>query len=131
LGSIDDLARLAVVVESLIPPASGVGIAKHATGIPIKRGPRSDEPVGVRGRRHGAGNNDVIDFGLQDFTRTTQPYDLILDMLANCSVCAYRRALAPGGRYRCVGGSVGTLLRVLSVGPWSGDSQVGRSGCSR
>ena len=29
---------------------------------------------------------------------------------------AYRRALAPGGRYRCVGGSVPTLLRVLTVG---------------
>jgi len=63
------------------------------------------------------GADDVIDYGLQDFTRTTQPYDLILDMVANRSVFAYRRALAPGGRYRCVGGSVGTLLRVLSVGP--------------
>ena len=29
---------------------------------------------------------------------------------------AYRRALAPGGRYRCVGGSVRTLLRVLVGG---------------
>ena len=33
------------------------------------------------------------------------------------SVFAYRRALAPGGTYRCVGASVGTLLRVLTVGP--------------
>jgi NADPH:quinone reductase-like Zn-dependent oxidoreductase len=33
------------------------------------------------------------------------------------SVFAYRRALAPGGRYRCVGGSVGALIRVLTVGP--------------
>ena len=29
---------------------------------------------------------------------------------------AYRRALTRGGRYRCVGGSVPTLLRVLTVG---------------
>ena len=29
---------------------------------------------------------------------------------------AYRRALAPGGRYRCVGGSVRALLRVLTIG---------------
>ena len=47
--------------------------------------------------------------------RTIQPYDLILDLVAHRSVSAYRRALAPGGTYRCVGGSVRSLLRV-SVG---------------
>ncbi len=62
------------------------------------------------------GADEVIDYDRQDFTRTTQPYDLILDMVAHRSVFAYRRALAPGGRYRCVGGSVATLLRVLTVG---------------
>jgi NADPH:quinone reductase-like Zn-dependent oxidoreductase len=35
-------------------------------------------------------------------------------------VFAYRRALAPGGRYRCVGGSVSALLRVLTVGSVAG-----------
>ncbi|MGS0684432.1 NAD(P)-dependent alcohol dehydrogenase [Nakamurella sp. GG22] len=63
------------------------------------------------------GADDVIDYGRQDFTRTTPPYDLILDMVAHRSVFAYRRVLAPGGRYRCVGASVGTLLRVVTVGP--------------
>ncbi len=29
---------------------------------------------------------------------------------------AYRRALAPGGTYRCVGGTVRSLLRVATVG---------------
>ena len=63
------------------------------------------------------GADGVIDYPGEDFTRTTQPYDLILDMVAHRSVFAYRRALAPGGTYRCVGASVGTLLRVLTVGP--------------
>ena len=67
------------------------------------------------------GADDVIDYRRDDFTRTTQPYDLILDLVAHRSVFAYRRALAPGGRYRCVGGSVRALLRVLTVG-----SVVGR-----
>ena len=67
------------------------------------------------------GADDVIDYGREDFTRTTQPYDLILDLVAHRSVFAYRRALAPGGTYRCVGGSVRALLRVLTVG-----SVVGR-----
>ncbi|HEY5877873.1 MAG TPA: NAD(P)-dependent alcohol dehydrogenase [Nakamurella sp.] len=63
------------------------------------------------------GADEVIDYGREDFTRTGRRYDLILDMVAHRSVFAYRRALAPGGRYRCVGASVGTLLRVLTVGP--------------
>jgi NADPH:quinone reductase-like Zn-dependent oxidoreductase len=62
------------------------------------------------------GADDVIDYSRDDFTRTTLPYDLILDLVAHRSVFAYRRALAPGGTYRCVGGSVPTLLRVLTVG---------------
>ncbi len=62
------------------------------------------------------GADEVIDYRRDDFTRTTQPFDLILDLVAHRSVFAYRRALAPGGRYRCAGGTVRTLLRVLTVG---------------
>lgn len=62
------------------------------------------------------GADEVLDYGREDFTRPEQPYDLILDLVAHRSVFAYRRALAPGGTYRCVGGSVPTLLRVLTVG---------------
>jgi len=62
------------------------------------------------------GADETIDYRRDDFTRPTQPYDLILDLVAHRSVFAYRRALAPGGRYRCAGGSVSTLLRVLTVG---------------
>ena len=39
---------------------------------------------------------------------------------------AYRRALAPGGTYRCVGGSVRSLLRVLTAG-WLAGRLTGRS----
>jgi len=62
------------------------------------------------------GADDVIDYSRDDFTTTTQPYDLMLDLVAHRSVFAYRRALASGGTYRCVGGSVRALLRVLTVG---------------
>ena len=67
------------------------------------------------------GADDVIDYNRNDFTTTTQPYDVVLDLVANRSAFAYRRALAPGGTYRCVGGSLRALLRVLTVG-----SVVGR-----
>ena len=72
------------------------------------------------------GADDVIDYRRDDFTRTIQPYDAILDLVAHRSVFAYRRALAPGGRYRCVGGSVRALLRVLTVG-WLSGRLTGRS----
>lgn len=62
------------------------------------------------------GADDVLDYATSDFTRVSQPYDLVLDLVAHRSVLAYRRALNRGGRYRCVGGSVGTLLRVLTAG---------------
>jgi NADPH:quinone reductase-like Zn-dependent oxidoreductase len=69
------------------------------------------------------GADEVIDYRTTDYTRTG-PYDLILDLVAHRSVLAYRRALAPGGRYYCVGGSVRSLLRVLVggavVGPLTG-----------
>jgi NADPH:quinone reductase-like Zn-dependent oxidoreductase len=61
------------------------------------------------------GADEVIDHGSQDFTRS-EPSDLVLDLVAHRSVFAYRRALAPGGRYLCVGGSVRTLLRVVTIG---------------
>ena len=72
------------------------------------------------------GADEVIDYRRDDFTRTTQPYDVILDLVAHRSVFAYRRALAPGGRYRCAGGSVRALLRVLTVG-WASGRLTGRS----
>ena len=62
------------------------------------------------------GADDVIDYREEDFTQSELPYDLILDLVASRSVFAYRRALARGGRYRCVGGPVRALLRVMTVG---------------
>ena len=62
------------------------------------------------------GADEVIDYRSEDFTRRDEPYDLILDLVAHRSVFAYRRALLREGRYRCVGGSVRALLRVLTIG---------------
>lgn len=71
--------------------------------------------AGKLGFMRSVGADRVIDYRTEDFTRSG-PYDLILDLVAHRSVFACRRALAPGGRYRCVGGSVRSLLRVLTVG---------------
>ena len=62
------------------------------------------------------GADEAVDYERDDFTRTRPPYDLVLDLVAHRSVFAYRRALARGGTYRCVGGSARALLRVLTAG---------------
>ena len=62
------------------------------------------------------GADQVIDYGRADFTRPDEPYDLVLDLVAHRSPFACRRALAPGGRYWCVGGPVRILLAIMTIG---------------
>src|SRR5262249_43367489 len=58
------------------------------------------------------GADRVIDYTKEDFTRSTQRYDVILDNIGNHSLAAFRRVLAPRGTYVAVGAS--------SQGPWLG-----------
>ncbi|MET0903539.1 MAG: NAD(P)-dependent alcohol dehydrogenase [Acidimicrobiales bacterium] len=71
------------------------------------------------------GADEVVDYERDDFTRSAEPYDLVLDLVAHRSAFAYRRALAPGGRYRCVGGSTRALVGVLTIG-WIAGRLTGR-----
>ena len=64
------------------------------------------------------GADHVIDYTREDFTKTGQQYDVILDLVAHRSVFAYQRALKPNGRYFAVGGSVATLFQIVLLGPW-------------
>lgn len=66
------------------------------------------------------GADHVIDYTRQDFTRTGEQYDLILDLVAHHSVFSLPRALKPDGRYYFVGGSVARLFQILFIGPWLG-----------
>lgn len=75
------------------------------------------------------GADEVIDYRSHDYTRTDQPYDLILDLAARRWPFAYRRAVARGGRYRCVGGSVATLLGWRPSARSPGWPQDAGSGC--
>jgi NADPH:quinone reductase-like Zn-dependent oxidoreductase len=59
------------------------------------------------------GADSVIDYTREDFTRSGQRYDLILDVAASRSLPACRRALAPNGTLVLVGAR-GGLVRILS-----------------
>ena len=64
------------------------------------------------------GTDHVIDYTLEDFTRSRKQYDLILDTIAHRSVFACARALRPNGTYFVVGGAIRVLLGVIALGPW-------------
>ena len=71
------------------------------------------------------GADEVIDHRTEDYTRAERPYDLVLDLVAHRSVFAYRRAVALGGRFRCVGGTTRAVLRVATIG-WLAGRLTGR-----
>jgi NADPH:quinone reductase-like Zn-dependent oxidoreductase len=58
------------------------------------------------------GADQVIDYTKQDFTRTEQHYDVMLDLVGNRSLSDCRRALTPRGTYVVVG--------VRDLGRWFG-----------
>ena len=63
------------------------------------------------------GADHVLDYAAQDFTRTGERYDLVLDLVNRRPLRDNRRAIAPGGLYLMVGGSVPRILEVALLGP--------------
>jgi NADPH:quinone reductase-like Zn-dependent oxidoreductase len=62
------------------------------------------------------GADHVIDYRKEDYTRSGQRYDLILDVVAYRSVFDYQRALSPEGIFIIIGGSLTTFLQVVLLG---------------
>jgi NADPH:quinone reductase-like Zn-dependent oxidoreductase len=63
------------------------------------------------------GCEHVIDYTQEDFTRSEERYDLILDVKTNRSVFNYLRVLSPNGVYITVGGSTGRLAQAMLLAP--------------
>ena len=59
------------------------------------------------------GADQVIDYTREDFTKSGQRYDLILDNVGNHSLLECRRALNPKGKYIMVGGPAGRWIDPL------------------
>jgi NADPH:quinone reductase-like Zn-dependent oxidoreductase len=79
------------------------------------------------------GADHVIDYTREDFTRTTEKYDLIYCAIGNRTAFAYRRALKPGGICVIAGfTSMFLLFEGMLLGPLAsrGDKKVTRMGIS-
>ena len=91
----------------------GIQIAKtygvEATGV---------DSTGKLDMMRSVGFDHVIDYKKEDFTKTGQRYDLILDAKTNRSIFEYTRALNPNGTYVTVGGAGPRVLQALFLGPW-------------
>jgi NADPH:quinone reductase-like Zn-dependent oxidoreductase len=64
------------------------------------------------------GVDQVIDYTKEDFTKSGQRYDLILDFAAYHSIFDYKRALSSKGTYIMIGGSSAQIFQGMFLGPW-------------
>jgi NADPH:quinone reductase-like Zn-dependent oxidoreductase len=62
------------------------------------------------------GADHVVDYTREDYTRSGQRYDRILDAAGNHSVFAVRRALAPNGTYQSFGSTSTVRILVTMIG---------------
>ncbi|NVM17614.1 MAG: NAD(P)-dependent alcohol dehydrogenase [Candidatus Lokiarchaeota archaeon] len=63
------------------------------------------------------GADHVIDYTQEDFTKSGQHYDLILDVISHRSIFDYRRALSPKGICVIVGGSTTRIFKTMFLAP--------------
>jgi len=119
LQAVRDRAHVQAGQKVLVNGASG-GVGTFAVQIAKALGA---EVTGVTSGRnldmvHKIGADHVIDYTRENFTKSDQKYDAIIDTIGNHSVFDYRRILAPTGI--CVGigfGGISRMMGTMILGP--------------
>ena len=108
LQALRDRGQLKAGQKVLINGASG-GVGTFAVQIARSMGA---EVTGVCSARNaemvrGLGADHVIDYTSEDYTKSGEHYDLILDMIGNRSLSDNRKVMTPGGKFVIIGGGKG------------------------
>ncbi|MHA2057075.1 MAG: NAD(P)-dependent alcohol dehydrogenase [Candidatus Thorarchaeota archaeon] len=80
------------------------------------------------------GADHVISYLEEDFTKSGEQYDLILDVAAYRSIFNYKRSLSSNGIYVCTGGSTGKFFQAYFFGPLvslRGNKKLGSAGIAK
>jgi NADPH:quinone reductase-like Zn-dependent oxidoreductase len=117
LQGLRDKGKVQSGQKVLINGASG-GVGTFAVQIAKSYGA---EVTGVCSTRNldmvrSLGADHVIDYTKEDFTKSDQRYDVILDNVANHSLSEFRRVLKPNGIYVLIGGGGASENRWLGPG---------------
>lgn len=127
-GGLSDKGRTSSTQKVLINGSAG-GVGTFAVQIAKAFGA---EVTGVCSTKNvdmvrSVGADRVVDYTKEDFTKSGERYDLILDCVANHSLSAFRHVLNPKGNYIMVGAAdgggwwmIGLLVRLLKAMVLSG-----------
>jgi len=72
------------------------------------------------------GADHVIDYTREDFTKSGQQYDLILDVAGYRSMSDYKRTLSSTGIYVMVGGASGRIFQAMFLSLWGSVTRKSR-----
>lgn len=119
LQGIADYGQVRSGANVLINGAGG-GVGTFAVQLAKARGAivTAVDSAPKLGKLRALGADHTIDYTQDDFASHGQRYDLILDMVANRSIAAIRRCLAPTGSYVVVGGRISSILASFVYGYW-------------
>jgi NADPH:quinone reductase-like Zn-dependent oxidoreductase len=118
LQGLRDVGQLQPGQKVLVQGAAG-GVGTFAVQIAKALGAEVTAVTSTRNleQARAIGAEHVIDYTKEDFTKNGQQYDLILAANGYHPISAYRRALAPQGRYVTAGGSLLQMFQAMLFGP--------------
>jgi NADPH:quinone reductase-like Zn-dependent oxidoreductase len=119
LHGLRDIGQIQPGQKVLINGASG-GVGTFAVQIAKSFGAEVTAVCSTRNLEQARklGADHVIDYTLEDFTRSEQRYDLIFAANGYHPLSAYKRALRPKGTYVTAGGSLSQIMQAMLLGSW-------------